>query len=231
MAAVLDHSRLFQTIDEHPEPIIAEVKGNLPSWLTGTLIRNGPGRFECGDTSFNHWFDGQGLLHRFHIQNGNVTYNNKFIRSDSYADSLKHGESIHLEFGSYIPPDPCQNIFKRFFSRFWADEVPMDNTLVNVFPMKDKIYATTESNFLFEINPETLDTLKRIDITKEFPGKVINRTYYVTIFSKRKGPFGLSLESKSYKGGQVTSEVSGREKERAPLRLFLVAARCFDRSQ
>ena len=107
----------------------------------------------------------------------------------------------------------------------------MDNTLVNVFAMKDKIYATTESNFLFEINPETLDTLKRIDITKEFPGKVINRTYYVTIFSKRKGPFGLSLESKSYKGGQVTSEVSGREKERAPLRLSLVAARCFDRSQ
>jgi len=174
MASEVDQSGLFQTIDEHPDPISAEMKGNLPSWLTGTLIRNGPGRFECGDTSFNHWFDGLGLLHRFHIQNGHVTYNNKFIRSESYADSLKHGESIHLGFGSFIPPDPCQNIFRRFFSRFWADEVPMDNTLVNVFPMKDKIYATTESNFLFEFNPETLDTLKRIDITKEFPGKEIN---------------------------------------------------------
>ena len=171
MTAEQDHSRLFQTTDEHSEPISAEVKGNLPSWLTGILIRNGPGRFECGETSFNHWFDGQGLLHRFHIQNGHVTYSSKFVRSDCYADSLNHGEANHLEFGSFIPPDPCQNIFRRFFSRFWADEVPVDNTLVNVFPMKDKIYATSETNFIFEVNPDTLDTLKRVNFTDEFPGK------------------------------------------------------------
>ena len=58
-----------------------------------------------------------------------------------------------------------------FFSRFWADEVPVDNTLVNVFPMKDKIYATSETNFIFEINPATLDSLKRVNFTDEFPGK------------------------------------------------------------
>ena len=170
MTAEQDHTRLFQTTDEHSEPISAEAKGSLPSWLTGTLIRNGPGRFECGDTSLNHWFDGQGLLHRFHIENGHVTYSSKFVRSDCYADSLKHGESIHFEFGTFVPPDPCQNIFSRFFSRFWANEVPLDNTLVNVFPMKDKIYATTERNVIFEINPETLDTLRRVSFTEEFPG-------------------------------------------------------------
>jgi len=170
MTAEQDHIRLFQTTEEHSQPISAEVKGNLPSWLTGTLIRNGPGRFECGDTSFNHWFDGQGLLHRFHIENGHVTYSSKFVRSENYADSVKHGDSIHVEFGSFIPPDPCQNIFTRFFSRFWAEIIPMDNTLVNVFPMKDKIYATSERNFIFEINPENLDTLKRVNFTEEFPG-------------------------------------------------------------
>ena len=164
------YSCLFQTVNERPEPISAEIRGNLPSWLTGTLIRNGPGRFECGDTSFNHWFDGQGLLHRFHIKDGNVTYCNKFIRSQSYADSLEHGIQSHIEFGTFIPPDPCQNIFQRFFSRFWREELPFDNTLVNVFTMKDKMYATTEANFIFEIDPKTLDTLKKVDITKEFPG-------------------------------------------------------------
>ena len=174
MTAEQDLSCLFQSIDEHPEPVSAEVKGNLPSWLTGTLIRNGPGRFECGDTSFNHWFDGQGLLHRFHIEGGHVTYSNKFVRSESYADSLKHGSSNHYEFGSFIPPDPCQNIFTRFFSRFLGDEVSMDNTLVNVFPMKEKIYATTETSFIFEINPETLDTLKKVSFTEEFPGNGVN---------------------------------------------------------
>ena len=172
MTAEVDQSCLLQTVDEHPEPITAEIKGNIPSWLTGTLIRNGPGKFECGDTSFNHWFDGQSLLHRFHIQDGQVTYSNKFLRSQSYADSLKHGKSSHLEFGSFIPPDPCQNIFARFFSRFWRKEVPLDNTLVNVFPMKDKMYTASETNFIFEIDPKTLETLKRVDLKKEFPGNL-----------------------------------------------------------
>lgn len=170
MSAKPDHSFLFQSVKEQPEPISAKIRGHLPSWLKGTLIRIGPGKFECGDIPFNHWFDGQGLLHRFHIAEGHVMYSNKFVRSESYADSLNHGDSYHGEFGTYVPPDPCKNTFARFFSFFWANDLPMDNTLVNVFMMKDKMYATTESNFIYEIDPKTLDTLKRVDITTEFPG-------------------------------------------------------------
>lgn len=171
MTETQDLSRLFQTGEEQPEPIRAEVKGNLPSWLTGTIIRNGPGRFECGDTSFNHWFDGQGLLHRFHIQNGEVTYNTKFVRSESYGDTRKRKNSIHLEFSSFIAPDPCQNIFNRFVSKFWKDEVPFDNTFDTVFSIKDRVFAAADSNIIFEIDPKTLDTLKKVDFAKEFPGK------------------------------------------------------------
>lgn len=173
MISTKDESSLYQTVNERPEPIKAEIKGNIPSWLTGTLIRNGPGRFECGDTSFNHWCDGQSLLHRFHIQDGDVTYCSKFVRSGSYADSLKHGNASHLEFGSFIPPDPCQNIFSRFFSHFWGPEVPFDNPFDNVFPMKEKIYAAGDGKFMFEIDPITLDTLNRPDLEEEFPGKTI----------------------------------------------------------
>ena len=170
MAAEQDPSPLLQSATEQPEPITVKVKGSLPSWLKGTLIRIGPGRFECGDTSLNHWFDGLGLLHRFNIEDGHVTYSNKFVRSQCYADSLKHGPVYHLQFGTCIPPDPCQNIFARFFARFWASSVPFDNTSVNVFKMKEKMYAATETNFLFEVNPETLETFNRLDMEKEFPG-------------------------------------------------------------
>lgn len=161
---------LFQTVDEHPEPIDAEIKGEIPPWLNGTLLRNGPGKFECGDIPFNHWFDGQALLHRFQIKDGHVTYGNRFIRGESYADSLKHGSANHLEFGTFIPPDPCQNIFSRFFSKFWHGYVPLDNTNVNIFAMKDKLYAATEANFLHEFDPQSLETLNRVDLTTEFPG-------------------------------------------------------------
>ena len=36
--------------------------------------------------------------------------------------------------------------------------------------MKDKVYATTESNFIVEIDPKTLDTLKKVNFVEEFPG-------------------------------------------------------------
>lgn len=45
-------------IDEYLELISVEMKGNFFFWLIGILIRNGFGRFECGDIFFNYWFDG-----------------------------------------------------------------------------------------------------------------------------------------------------------------------------
>lgn len=45
--------------------------GSLPDWLQGTLVRNGPGLFTIGETSYNHWFDGLALMHNFVIKNGN----------------------------------------------------------------------------------------------------------------------------------------------------------------
>uniref|UniRef100_A0AAY5ENY9 Uncharacterized protein n=1 Tax=Electrophorus electricus TaxID=8005 RepID=A0AAY5ENY9_ELEEL len=53
---------------ECPEPIKAEVKGSLPHWLQGTLVRNGSGLFSVGESSYNHWFDGMALLHNFTIK-------------------------------------------------------------------------------------------------------------------------------------------------------------------
>lgn len=88
MSAETDQSCPFQSANERPEPISAEIKGIIPTWLTGTLIRIGPGRFECCETPLKHWLDGQGLLLHFHIEAGHVTYSNKFVRSDSYADTL-----------------------------------------------------------------------------------------------------------------------------------------------
>jgi len=44
--------------------------GSIPLWVSGRLLRNGPGMFEIGDTRFKHWFDGLALLHSFTIANG-----------------------------------------------------------------------------------------------------------------------------------------------------------------
>jgi carotenoid cleavage dioxygenase-like enzyme len=58
-----------------------EVQGQLPAWLRGSLLRNGPGLYEAGDRSVQHWFDGQAMLHRFTIGDGAVSYANRFLRT------------------------------------------------------------------------------------------------------------------------------------------------------
>ena len=46
---------------EIANPVALPVKGKLPSWLEGTLLRTGPSKFEVGTRTYNHWFDG--LVH------------------------------------------------------------------------------------------------------------------------------------------------------------------------
>lgn len=46
--------------------------GSIPSWLQGTLLRNGPGLFSVGDTEYNHWFDGMSLIHSFTFEKGEM---------------------------------------------------------------------------------------------------------------------------------------------------------------
>lgn len=48
--------------------------GQLPTWLKGILLRNGPGMHTIGDTKYNHWFDGLALLHSFTFKNGKLLH-------------------------------------------------------------------------------------------------------------------------------------------------------------
>lgn len=51
--------------------------GVIPEWLSGGLLRLGPGLFEVGAEPFYHLFDGQALMHKFDLKNGHVTYYRK----------------------------------------------------------------------------------------------------------------------------------------------------------
>lgn len=41
---------LVSSVEETPEPITTEVQGNIPAWINGNFLRNGPGKFEFGNT-------------------------------------------------------------------------------------------------------------------------------------------------------------------------------------
>uniref|UniRef100_A0A671VUT7 Retinoid isomerohydrolase n=1 Tax=Sparus aurata TaxID=8175 RepID=A0A671VUT7_SPAAU len=155
------YKKIFETCEELAEPLPATVTGRIPSFLKGSLLRLGPGLFEIGDEPFYHLFDGQALMHKFDFKNGQVTYHRKFIKTDAYVRAITEKRVVITEFGTFAYPDPCKNIFSRFFSYFKGVEVT-DNCLVNVYPIGEDFYAVTETNFITKVNTDTLETLKKV---------------------------------------------------------------------
>lgn len=150
---------LFETVQETPEKVNTVVKGIIPEWLNGTLLRNAPAKYEFGKHAYKHWFDGLSLLLSFTIEKGEVRFHSKYLETKAYTKGSSEQRIPFAEFGTPEVPDPCKNIFARFFSYFQPPE-RTDNTAVNVFTMKGKIYANSDSPFMNEIDPNTLELLQ-----------------------------------------------------------------------
>uniref|UniRef100_A0A8C1NIE2 Retinoid isomerohydrolase RPE65 n=1 Tax=Cyprinus carpio TaxID=7962 RepID=A0A8C1NIE2_CYPCA len=157
------YKKIFESCEELAEPIPAHVSGKIPAWLTGSLLRVGPGLFEIGDEPFYHLFDGQALMHKFDLKDGHVTYYRRFIRTDAYVRAMAEKRIVITEFGTTAYPDPCKNIFSRFFTYFQGIEVT-DNCLVNIYPIGEDFYACTETNYITKVDPDTLETIKKVDL-------------------------------------------------------------------
>ena len=46
------------------KPISGKVSGEIPKWLNGNLLRNGPGSLNVGNSRYHHLFDSAALLHK-----------------------------------------------------------------------------------------------------------------------------------------------------------------------
>ena len=128
------------------------IQGKIPKWLKGTLFRIGPAKFETAKGKLNHWFDGFAMLHSFSFQQGNVSYKNKFLESNSFQAAKRNGKIAYREFAT----DPCMSIFKKFFSLFSSDLT--DNCNVNVTKIADKYLALTETTLPIIFDQEFLKT-------------------------------------------------------------------------
>lgn len=129
------------------------VRGEIPAWLTGSLLRNGPAQWDLSEGSVNHWFDGMAMLHRFAISGGQVSYRNRLVRGKAAEAFERDGKLAYHEFAT----DPCKSTFARVMSVF--DPQITDNGAVNISRVAGKWLAITESPMAVEFDPETLDTI------------------------------------------------------------------------
>jgi carotenoid cleavage dioxygenase-like enzyme len=112
--AAEDRALLFRSLTREVADVALPVRGRLPAWLSGTLVRNGPALFEIGAQRLSHWFDGQAMLHAFAIADGRVRYTNRFVDGVAYRANRAAGRLRYREFAS----DPCQTLFGRVKALF-----------------------------------------------------------------------------------------------------------------
>lgn len=83
----------YAPVDEEIEASELEVIGEIPPDLEGLYVRNGPNpRFKTEGRY--HWFDGDGMLHAIHLENGSASYRNRWIRTQGLRGELAAGKAM-----------------------------------------------------------------------------------------------------------------------------------------
>src|SRR3954465_12031398 len=139
-----------------------ELRGELPDWLSGSLVRVTPAKFDLEQGTIRHWFDGLAMAHRFAFGDGRVSYANRFIRSEAY-ERAERGERLSQGFAT----DPCRAIFKRVQTVFSPEFT--DNANVNLMRLGERYVAMTETPLPVEFDARTLEVLGH---TATAPGQI-----------------------------------------------------------
>jgi carotenoid cleavage dioxygenase-like enzyme len=144
----------FTTLEQETAIDELALSGELPPWLTGSLLRTGPAKFEIGEHHMRHWFDGLAMLHRFTVADGKVSYGNRYLQTRSYRSARDQGQMVYGEFAT----DPCRSLFKRVQTLFSPGKALPDNANINVMRLGERFISMTETPLPVQFDPHTLET-------------------------------------------------------------------------
>lgn len=173
----MDAAAGFHSLDEERHTSLP-VEGSLPGWLTGSLIRNGPGTFELADgDTVDHWFDGLAMCYRFTFDPGNraggsisdggdggdrgdaVHYRNRFLETDAYVDAQRGEFDGGFATGETTLRERLAGLLSE----------PYDNTNIIVERIGDRYLALTESPRTVVIDPDDLGVLGHFQYDRSAP--------------------------------------------------------------
>lgn len=157
---------------------ISQIQGSLPSWLHGTYYRNGPGTYENGtDLGMLHLFDGYGMVVKIDMdgRTQEATISNAFVESEAYMRYKETGVMEWREFGTPKVEggvlEEIRNVVRTIVGSIGIGQGVTDNASVHVIPRGDEMWAMTETvPGTFRIDPETLETLGRVEYDDTMEG-------------------------------------------------------------
>jgi all-trans-8'-apo-beta-carotenal 15,15'-oxygenase len=83
---------------------MTRLHGRAPPQLTGTLFRNGPARFRRPGGGVGHWFDGDGLVRKFQIADGQARIAARFVDTAKRRRDTAAGAVITPGYGTAAGP-------------------------------------------------------------------------------------------------------------------------------
>mgnify|MGYP001025606317 CR=1 FL=1 len=137
------------------------ISGAIPEGLEGALYRVGADRQYPSGRTDDIFIDGEGQIHMFRFKGGQVDYAVKWVETERY----KRQKAAR------------RGLFGRYRNRYTVDESVKDVHLgtANTTAMfhAGHLYSLKEDDLPYEVDPETLETLGRVD----FDGQILSETF------------------------------------------------------
>ena len=146
LAVASDWSLATADVEDDVAPrALRLARGRAPEGLAGSLYRNGPAKFRRPGRSATHWFDGDGLIRRFRIADGQANLAARFADTPKRRLETRLGAMVMPGFGTAA--DPRAELRG-------PDDANAANT--SIIPVGDRIWALWEAGSPFAIDAESL---------------------------------------------------------------------------
>ncbi|WCJ29523.1 Carotenoid cleavage dioxygenase 8 chloroplastic [Euphorbia peplus] len=164
------------------------VQGEIPLWLKGTYIRNGPGLWNVGNYNFRHLFDGYATLVKLQFENGRLTAGHRQIESDAYKAAKQNKKLCYREFSEVPKPDNFLAYIGEMANLFSGASLT-DNANTGVVKLGDgRVVCLTETQKgSIIIDPDTLDTIGKFEYSDSLGGlihsahPIVTETEFLTL--------------------------------------------------
>ncbi|MEO0827768.1 MAG: carotenoid oxygenase family protein [Cyanobacteria bacterium J06635_15] len=135
---------------------IEDIEGEIPSDLTGTLFRIGPGLLDVAGHPVRHPFDGDGMVNAIAFKNGRAFYHNRYVKTEAYMAEQKASKPLYRGvFGTQKPGGWLANAF----------DLKLKNIAnTNIVYWGERLLALWEAAEPHRLDPTTLDTLGLDDL-------------------------------------------------------------------
>jgi all-trans-8'-apo-beta-carotenal 15,15'-oxygenase len=138
----------FRSLEEEHSYQIAEIDGEVPRALRGTLYRNGSGRNQLAGQWFPHWFDGDGMITAVRFDEAGIHFRNRYVTTPNYRDETKAGRILNRGFGKMRSGGVLANALRQ----------PANVSNTSVVMESGRLLSLWEGGPPHELDPATLET-------------------------------------------------------------------------